>query len=264
MSTRIPMEKLPNTRDLGGMTGFGGRSVRPGLLIRSGQLAEASPADLEELSRRIELVVDFRNMEEHVNVPDPEMPGVEQIHLPILDARGGPGVAHDEESRRQAMRNLFEDADKPKAVMKHIYEDFVANPYCRGKYREFLMLLAEDREKAVLWHCAAGKDRAGFGSVLVEALLGVSREDIIEDYMVTNVYLEKVIEKMTDEHARMTGLNDRAHREAMGYMFGAKIELITAALDKTDELYGGFERLFTEGMQIPPEQLERMRERYLA
>ena len=263
MSTRIPMEKLPNTRDLGGMTGADGRTVRPGLLIRSGQLAEASTADLEELARRIELVVDFRNMDEHVNVPDPEMPGVAQIHLPILEGRG-PGIAQDEESRRAAMRGLFEDPEKPKAVMAHIYEEFVEKPYCREKYREFLMLLAEDREKAVLWHCAAGKDRAGFASVLVEALLGVSREDIIEDYMVTNVYLEKVIEKMTDEHARLTGLTDSVHREAMGYMFGARIELITAALNKTDELYGGFDGLFAEGMRIPREQIERMRGKYLA
>ena len=196
MSVRIPMEKLPNTRDLGGMIGAGGRKIVSGKLIRSGQLIEASPADLEELARRIELVVDFRNTEEHENVPDPEIPGVAQIHLPILRGQG-PGVAQDEESRRAAMRSLFEDPEKPKAVMKHIYEEFVSTPYCLGKYREFLMLLAEDREKAVLWHCAAGKDRAGFGTVLVQELLGVSRDDIIDDYMATNVYLKEVIEKMT-------------------------------------------------------------------
>ena len=262
MSTRIPMEKLPNTRDLGGMTGTGGCSIRPGRLIRSGQLAEATPADQAELVRRIELVVDFRNNEEHVNVPDPEMPGVAQIHLPILEGKA-PGITNDEESRRAAMRSLFEDPEKPKAVMTHIYEEFVSKPYCLGKYREFMMLLAEEREKAVLWHCAAGKDRAGFGSVLVEALLGVSREDIIEDYMITNVYLEEVIEKMTDEHARLTGLTDRVHREAMGYMFGARIELIQAALNKTDELYGGFDGLFENGLKIPHEVLDRMRSMYL-
>ncbi|MBR6951243.1 MAG: tyrosine-protein phosphatase [Oscillospiraceae bacterium] len=263
MSRRIPMEKLPNTRDLGGMIGYGGRTVREGLLIRSGQLAEATPADLADLERRIELVVDFRNLDEHVNVPDPEMPGVAQIHLPILEGQG-PGVAQDERSRRAAMTSLFEDPEKPKAVMKRIYEDFVARPYCRGKYREFLMLLDEDRKKAVLWHCAAGKDRAGFASVLVQELLGVSREDIFEDYLATNVYLEQVIEKMTEDHARLTGLTDRAHREAMGYMFGARIELIQAVYDRTEELYGGFEGLFTEGMRIPREQIERMRERFLA
>ena len=263
MSVRIPMEKLPNTRDLGGMVGAGGRTIVTGRLIRSGQLKEASQADLEELARRIELVVDFRNADEHVNVPDPEIPGVSQVHLPILQGQG-PGVAQDEESRRAAMRSLMEDPEKPKAVMKHIYEEFVSKPYCLGKYREFLQLLEQDREKAVLWHCAAGKDRAGFATVLVQELLGVSRDDIIEDYMATNVYLEKVIEKMTDDHARLTGLTDKAHREGMGYMFGARIELIQAAYAKTEELYGSFENLFTEGMKIPREQLERMRGMYLA
>lgn len=262
MSKRIPMEKLPNTRDLGGMIGAGGRTIRSGKLIRSGQLKEATPKDIEELARRVELILDFRNGEEHVTVPDPEIPGATQIHLPILDGRA-PGVAQDEESHRAAMRSLFEDPEKAKTIMSHIYEEFVSRPYCLGKYREFLMLLAEDREKAVLWHCAAGKDRAGFGAVLIQALLGVSREDIIEDYMVTNVYLAEVIDKMCDEHARLTGLTDPLHRDAMFYFFGAKIELITAALTKMDELYGGFEGLFEKGLQIPGDIRERIRGLYL-
>ena len=262
MSTRIPMEKLPNTRDLGGMTGAGGRTIRPGKLIRSGQLKDATPKDIEELARRVELILDFRNGEEHANVPDPEIPGVEQIHLPILDGRA-PGVAQDEESHRAAMRSLFESPEKAKAIMTHVYEDFVSRPYCLDKYRQFLMLLAEDRQKAVLWHCAAGKDRAGFGAVLIQALLGVSREDILEDYMVTNVYLAEVIDRMCDEHAQLTGLTDQSHRDAMTYFFGAKIELITAALNKTDELYGGFDGLFEKGLQIPPDIQERMRGMYL-
>ena len=36
-----------------------------------------------------------------------EMPGVRQVHLPILQGQGP--VAHDEESRRLAMLSLFED-----------------------------------------------------------------------------------------------------------------------------------------------------------
>ena len=262
MSTRIPMEKLPNTRDLGGMTGEGGRKIRPGLLIRSGQLVEASAADLEELSRRIELVVDFRNMDEHVHVPDPEIQGVEQIHLPILDGRG-PGVAEDEASRREAMRALFEDPKKPREAMMHIYEDFVSKPHCLGQYRRFLEMLMKDREKAVLWHCAAGKDRAGFGSVLVQELLGVSRDDIFEDYMITNVYLKERIEEMTEDAMRRSGQTSKEMRQALGYLFAAREELLQAVYRKVEELYGDFNGLFEKGMGIPREKMDTMRERYL-
>lgn len=32
-------------------------------------------------------------------------------------------------------------------------------------------------------HCTKGKDRAGFMPALLEALIGATREEIVEDYM---------------------------------------------------------------------------------
>ena len=65
--------------------------------------------------------------------------------------------------------------------MRSMYRKFVGD-YCVSRYSRFVQILLEDHDKAVLWHCSAGKDRAGVGAVIIEEILGVPRETIISDY----------------------------------------------------------------------------------
>lgn len=56
------MERLYNTRDLGGIETTDGRRIRPHRLIRSGQLSGMTERDARVLAEEYELktVVDFR------------------------------------------------------------------------------------------------------------------------------------------------------------------------------------------------------------
>ena len=58
---RIPLEGLPNTRDLGGIRTMEGKKILPARLIRSGALYEATPADLERLMGEWRLWREARN-----------------------------------------------------------------------------------------------------------------------------------------------------------------------------------------------------------
>lgn len=71
--TRIPLESLPNTRDLGGIRTADGRSIRLRRLLRSGALAGISDADREKLLKEYNLktVIDFRTDTEREEKPDP-------------------------------------------------------------------------------------------------------------------------------------------------------------------------------------------------
>ena len=46
----------------------------------------------------------------------------------------------------------------------------------------------------LLWHCSAGKDRAGLAAALTLLSLGVPQDVIIEDYLLTGVYLKPEID----------------------------------------------------------------------
>ena len=55
----------------------------------------------------------------------------------------------------------------------------------REPYALFLKALARDDHVPALFHCSAGKDRAGGMSALVQLLLGVNRDDIMADYLLS-------------------------------------------------------------------------------
>jgi protein-tyrosine phosphatase len=53
---------------------------------------------------------------------------------------------------------------------------------------DVLSLLAEPDSLPAVFHCYAGKDRTGVLAAVVLGLLGVSEEDIVQDYVLTNNY----------------------------------------------------------------------------
>ncbi len=60
----------------------------------------------------------------------------------------------------------------------------------------FFKTLMEADKTPLMFHCTAGKDRAGFAAALFLAALGVDRETIIEDYMLTNELTGVTMEAM--------------------------------------------------------------------
>ena len=65
------------------------------------------------------------------------------------------------------------------------YTSLVTSDYSILKFQKFVHLLLQEKNKAILWHCSAGKDRTGFVCMLIEALAGTSYQDIVDDYMIT-------------------------------------------------------------------------------
>lgn len=67
----VPLQGVVNARDLGGYRTTDGRVVRTGLVYRSGELAEATDADLAALTTRaVRSVHDLRTGYERVLSPD--------------------------------------------------------------------------------------------------------------------------------------------------------------------------------------------------
>ena len=66
------------------------------------------------------------------------------------------------------------------------YRDYV--DVNREIWAELFRTVVRARAGAVVIHCSAGQDRTGFASALLLLALGVPRDVVLADYMLTNVY----------------------------------------------------------------------------
>ena len=262
MSTRLPLENLNNTRDLGGMTALDGRHIKPGKLLRSGHLFAASQRDRARLGATVGLVVDFRTEAETAEKPDPAIDGVDFLHLPIFESLAA-GVSRDAKSDEDAFAMVAGDPGAAKSYMTRLYVDFIENDFCLSQYARFVRLLLTEREKAVLWHCTAGKDRAGFASVIVEELLGIPRDAIMADYLITNDYLQTEIQGLISLFAQQSGGLDEASKEALIWLFGAHGDYLNALYAKIEERFGSFDGFLRDGLGLTAADREQSKTMYL-
>ena len=267
---QIKFENLNNTRDLGGFVTKDGKHIREGKLIRSGQLFFASENDRQELRRRVSLIVDFRTGKEQEEKPDPVMEGVEYIAIPPIEDLQA-GITREEEADQSATENFVMDPLKAKAYMTNVYRMLIRSEHAVKAYERFVHLLLEERERAVLWHCTAGKDRAGFAAAIVLELLGVSREEILKDYLMTNIYLQKEVEVLIDALRKEYGTSEyeanpetkEAAKAALGYLFGACEDYLKALYEEIDIKYGSFDGFAKDGLHLTEEEHEKLKEIYL-
>ena len=181
---------IQNMRDLGGLRTADGRKIRPNMLIRSAQLAQAVKEDLEHVTA----VIDLRTIKEREEMPD-LVYSCRYLPMPVFD-EFKPGVSHEEEAK-QAPK--LPDMAVLYGILVRNYMDSFRNILTAIMHHDF-------SEGAILWHCTEGKDRCGITTAMILELLGVDRDTIMEDYLKTNlVNLPKaaaIREKLAAERGR--------------------------------------------------------------
>lgn len=258
----MKLNRLNNTRDLGGMPAAEGKPIRHGKLIRSGHLYFADEADRALLADAVGVIVDFRTARETEEKPDPVFANVAYYPLPVL-AESSVGITREGETDQKSFLSMMHEPEAAKEHMCAMYRTIGSSPACAEQYAKFVRILLENRDKAVLWHCTAGKDRAGFASVIVEELLGVSREDIYNDYLMTNVFLREEVEALIAELRKMMHVNDPVSDEAMRILFGADRAYLDALYQALDETYGGMEHYLRDALNVSETDREKLKEMYL-
>lgn len=265
ISTRLQMNVLANTRDLGGMVGAAGRKIKTGYLIRSGQLYFADEHDknvLKELG--LSRIYDFRREIEMEEKPDPAIGDAQYMAHPILRAKAM-GISREKDSNDKmiSLVQKYGGEDKEFGIkhMCRIYEALVMDEYSQAQYSAFLHGVLETKGAPVLWHCTAGKDRCGFASVLIQEILGVSREDIMADYLYTEECLrEEVAEifEMLGQRMDLTGWKDACYD-----LFTVRPAYLNHLYELVDTHFGGMKGFITNVLKVTEEEQELFRKYYL-
>lgn len=265
MSERIPLQKLYNTRDLGGIRTADGHKIKKGCLIRSGQLYGAAKEDLELLQGYgVNQIIDLRTAQEMQEKPDPVLEGVRHIHLPILTDMTQ-GITREEQTEISSAQDMFAKmTEEPGGIAKYMaftYIQFVTNEHALKQYSQFLNLVLENESGVTLWHCAGGKDRAGFAAVLVLECLGVSRDVIMEDYLFTNECTKTETDQILaalKEQQDISGMEGELRA-----IFEARREYIEGIFQSVEKNYGSFQNFLKQALGMDEGRIAKMRERFL-
>lgn len=258
---QIKLQKLVNVRDLGGFVTEDGRRIKEKRLIRSETLFKASQKDLDKLTKEYNLrtVVDFRTVLEAEQKPDPEMQGVTNIFNPIID-ESVMGITRETISILDIPKRYVGMTIEPMLYMQNMYRDIAFGDLAKKNYANFFDILLQQEEGATLWHCSAGKDRVGIGTMLLLSALGVARETIIEDYLMTSYYFRYENRKL---HLLIRlGVRDKKVREYILFLMDVKREFIEAVFDEIEK-FGGMDKYLEEVMGLTPEKREKLKNMYL-
>jgi protein-tyrosine phosphatase len=253
---RLPLEGARNFRDLGGYLTSDGRYVRWGLAYRSNYLVNLTAKDSEYLnSLGIRLVCDVRAEGERIRAPDhwlghpPEF-----LSVPIGPNRDGT-LAPDELKRRVASIN----AQTKDSVRGYDY----AIDYA-PQYGKILRRIAAG-DLPVVEHCTSGKDRTGVFSAILLTALGVPREVVIQDYLLTNRYMlaPDSIESTTADLQKIFGLAEPPQTAVVKTIMTARRETLEATFDSITKTYGSFDNYLRDGVKLADSELAIIRHRLL-
>lgn len=240
----LRLEGSSNFRDLGGYLAAGGRRLQWRRIFRSDHLASLSASDLQTLRQHgIAHAVDFRG-----------------AHERTVQAYAWPQLTHHafmvEPLVAQRTRALLEAgqrvtvADAVRA-MQDTYRSFVRAH--ADRFADLFQLLLH-AEQPLVFHCTAGKDRTGWAAALVLHALGVSREQVMQDYLLTNALYQRPASVVPG----------RLSPEVLDVLWRVQAPFLDSALDLVERDHGGMDRYLTEVLGVDRAARARLAERYLA
>lgn len=254
----LEFEAVANFRDLGGHTTRDGARVARGRLFRSGHLGHATEGDVERLEGLgLRRVFDFRNLVDIEAEGADVLPAATEHHrLPMPDPAKGENLRSIiEQTTPEEMRAMFGDG-KAAAMMADSAASLVRER--REPYREFLTVLSTAGSIPALFHCSAGKDRAGWAGTLVLLTLGVDEEQVVEQYLLSNRAIDHIRERVTTS---APGTPPRKNWGKLMLPFlEVRREYIQASFDAMHADWGSFDAYLYEGLGITEAQRESLRE----
>ncbi|BDR59101.1 tyrosine-protein phosphatase [Xylocopilactobacillus apicola] len=248
--------ELVNFRDLGGIPNKQGLKVKPKRVLRSGKLVDLDQLMKDQLVNDYQLkqVIDLRKRSEIEKEPDDQLPGVKNINLDILEMNKNRGLGF----------HAAADTNDPDVVtkeMEDMYQEIVLNPQAQKHFGEFLELLLENKTGSTLFHCYSGKDRTGIAAAIFLWLLDVDDEEVMKDYMQTNVDRkpenDRIIARMKKE-----GYEGKA-LEAVLVTANVEASYLKCAQDTIIKQYGDILNYAEQALNFDSSKIEKLQKLYL-
>ena len=245
----LPMQNIRNFRDIGGYETMQGDQVAWGKIFRSGDLGSPTSGDQEYIRQLgIRSVLDLRDEYEIKKRPDEIQFGANYQHI---------HVAHRVMVTRLAV--LFRRQNLLKQFVNS-YKTAILDQGAESIGR-IVEILSHPENLPALLHCTAGKDRTGVSIAIILMALGVPENTIIEDYTLSNMFAQSIIEDVQKKIKKVRWLGFKP--EHFYPMIGTPAFIIKSTLDHLYAQYGNVENYLTQAAGLQPVHITNLRNNLL-
>jgi len=252
-------DAIENVRDYGDYATAAGRRLATGRLLRSGHHARATDADLQRLlDLGTAVIVDLRHPMERSLQPSRRSPNWTGL---VIES----DIDNDETGEPPHVTFLKSSdlsAETVSGYMRSAYERIPFEPRHLDLFTRYFDALAQT-DGAVLIHCAAGKDRTGLLAALTHRIAGVSEDDLLEDYLLTNEAVDLGGRYADIARSLEVNYGKKASPEAVQAFMGVREEFLATSFRVIDERHGSLDRYLEEACGLTPEKREAIEARLL-
>ena len=239
-----PFEGCFNFRDIGGYLNQDGQRVKKGLYFRTGRQDRMTDRDLLKLFElKISTQIDLRKPDEVLDQGKGplEAMGAKYINISVIPEGGSD----------QLSRLVGDTGISGKRYLGYL--EFGPTSWLR-----LFGILADESNLPVVLHCTAGKDRTGVSTAFLLSILGVSRDVIEKDYLLTNLDTER----QADFIERTVGYPDGYDRKKMINIAGVPNDAMKDFLDGVESKWGSVME-YLEKIGITKNQMDKIRQNFL-
>ncbi|GEN76120.1 protein-tyrosine-phosphatase [Chryseobacterium hagamense] len=245
----MDIKKVYNFRPVGNIKNREGKTLKEGRLYRSGHLFKLESRYFETVENLgIREIIDLRNSKEIARKPD---------HLPEGIVYKNESAFEDEGDQLDQARKLVlkgkvkgDDAEKR---MLDFYRNYVTEhpEVIRKIVTEIL-----ESDTPVLYHCTAGKDRTGIITALVLTVLRFDQETIVNDYLLSNNYRQKLVDKRLRLARSFHFIYPKLDIGVLEKLSWVERAYLDAAFNEIHKEYGSTDRYVQEVLGISEEKRE--------
>jgi len=256
-SRHVGLDGAVNVRDIGGYRSAYGTDLARGRLYRGDALSQLSVADVSVLGELgLRTVIDFRTPGEILVSGSDRLPhGLAPVTMPV--AGGDLGGLYEIIASGDHNRQRAEFGDgRAASLMAQINRGFVADPRQREAFGAALRMLCIPGRLPALYHCSGGKDRAGWMTAVILTILGVPRELVLRDYLLSNDFHRTGYQKLRYDLVKTGIVRDP---ELLRPLLEQRPTYLAAAFEEAERRYGSFGAFVTHGLQVGKSALSELR-----
>lgn len=233
-----------NLRDIGGYHGDRNRQIRWGKIYRSSTISRADSKDIAILKKlNINTVIDLRTAED-IRLHPSRFKTKQSFKLPV---RGADLTFYKEKIKQGEMMK-----GDVLIMQQDLYVELLKNN--TDYFSKVFDILIEDDNYPVLVFCSLGEDRVGLAVALIFYALDVDREQIVQDYMLSNNYIDyNKIVKNASELSYET-------QETLTALLSANEETINYAFDKIAKDYGSVDEYLEKNLGLTNKKRQKLKD----